>query len=117
MRNILRNQVQDPSLINTFETLVNLMHTQLHFQDEYSVLTFATMICDQVVRLISNKFDHWIPEAIRMTTSGLDKSSQDLSWMRSLHVGLIYPNEDLCFKERTNSHCIRDIEEKANQIG
>ena len=52
-----------------------------------------------------------------MTTSGLDKTSQDLSWKRSLHVGLIYPNEDLCFKERTNSHCIREIEEKANQIG
>jgi hypothetical protein len=117
MRNILRNHVQDPSLINTFETLVNLMHTQLHFQDEHSVLTFATMICDQAVRLLSNKFDHWIPEAVRMTTSGVDKTSQDLSWKRSLHVGLIYPNEDLCFKERTNSHCIREIEEKANQIG
>jgi hypothetical protein len=72
MQNILRDHVQDPSLINTFETLVNLMHTQLHFQGEHSVLTLASMICDQLVCLISNKFEHWIPEAVRMMTSGLD---------------------------------------------
>jgi hypothetical protein len=73
------------SLLNTFETLVNLMHTQLHFQDEHSVLTMANIICDQAVRLISDKIEHWIPEAVRWTTSGLKQESQQGSYKFKNH--------------------------------
>lgn len=112
----LRDHVKDPSLINTFEILVNLMHTQLHFQDSHSVLTFASLIVDVTVRLISAKFEHWMSEVVRITTSGLKRESQDLNWKRSLHVGLIFPNDDLTFKARSNSQIIRDIEDKAHRI-
>jgi hypothetical protein len=117
MRNKLRSQVHDMSLLNTFLTLVNLMHTQLHFQDKHSVLTMANIICDQAVRLISDKIEHWIPEAVRWTTSGLKQESQDLNWKRSTHARLMFPHEDVGYKEATNSRIIRELEEKANQVG
>jgi antitoxin (DNA-binding transcriptional repressor) of toxin-antitoxin stability system len=117
MRNKLQTQMHDLSLINTFETLVNLMHTQLHFQDEHSVLTWANIICDQAVRLLSDKIEQWIPEAVRLTTSGLKRESQDLNWKRSTHAGLLFPHEDIAYKEATNSRIIRELEEKANQVG
>jgi hypothetical protein len=94
------------SLLNTFETLVNLMHTQLHFQDKHSVLTMANIICDQAVRLISDKIEHWIPEAVRWTTSRLKRESQDLNWKRLTHAGLMFPHEDIGYKEATNSKII-----------
>jgi hypothetical protein len=93
------------------------MHTQLHFQDEHSVLTFTNIICDQAVRLISDKIEHWIPEAVRLTTSGLKCENQDLNWKQSMHARLMFLHEDIAYKEAMNSRIIRELEEKANQIG
>src|SRR6202167_3654531 len=104
MRNILRNQVQDPSLINMFETLVNLMHTQLHFQDEHSVLTFASMICDQVVRLekanligVNGTLDFKKAMEVR---AACDHLLYVNDWTRTCHENEIYIDDILALVER-----------------
>jgi hypothetical protein len=106
MRDVVRRRLADSTLVNTFETLVNMSRAQLKFEDRHSQYAFIALMADQIVRLIYFKFEHYIPEAVRLATSGIKRDNQDLTWKGSRHVGIMFPHEDFPYVD-TNSALVR----------
>lgn len=115
MQDILRHRLKDHELTIPFEILINFIHSQFTFADEFSQITFTCQIADITARLIDLGIDNWTADAIRSTTSGLKIKPLNMHNKLSRHIGLMFPHDDFNYTE-TNSELVENLKKLAKEV-